>query len=284
MPSANIVEHFEKQQLSKIPLSKPAKVETGTSVCDAVAAMTTEDTGCAFVMAGSDIIGIFTERDVAWKVVRQPDVWDEPVDDVMSPDPFILTGDQTAIDALRLMNARRFRNVPVASSDGKLLGNLSHYDLLHLASDFLREHQATAGDSAPENSLLFVNFTGLMIHKPVISEPSTNLADVVHAMTEAETGLVSIVDARGVVIGEFSEHDLFTKVACRVDDLESEVAGDWMTTEFVATSPRTTISDGLHLMAEKRHRYMILVSETNHPTGVVTFRDIAEYVEVAFSA
>ena len=57
-----------------------------------------------------------------------------------------------------------------------------------------------------------------------------------------------------------------------------------MTTDFVATSSRSTISEGLHLMAGTPHRYMVLVSETNHPTGVATFRDIAEYIEVAFSA
>lgn len=283
MASINIVEHFEGKQLVDIPMSQPAKVETGTSVRDTVAAMTAEDIGCALVMTGSDIGGIFTERDVAWKVVRQPEVWDEPVDGVMSRDPLTLTGEQTALDALRLMNTRRFRNLPVVSRDGKLIGNLSHYDLLHLASDFLHEHKAAA-QSAPENSLLFVNFTGLMVHKPVVFEPSTNLADVVHAMTEAETGLVTIVNERGVVIGEFTEHDLFSKIACQVEDLESEIVGDWMSTEVVATSPRTTVAEGLHLMAGTPHRYMILVSETNHPTGVATFRDITEYVEVAFLA
>ena len=54
--------------------------------------------------------------------------------------------------------------------------------------------------------------------------------------------------------GEFTEHDLFTKVACQIEDLESEVIGDWMTTDFVANSPRTTISEDLHLMAETPHR------------------------------
>lgn len=88
---------------------------------------------------------------------------------------------------------------------------------------------------------------------------------------------------RGAVIGEFAEHDLFTKVACKVTDLATEAVGDWMTDEFAGTSPRTTIADGIHVMAETGHRYLVMLSETGRPTGVATFRDIAVYFEAAFS-
>lgn len=283
MANIDIAQHFETQHLSQMELSSYASVAIGASIRDTVAAMASEGNSCAFVMSGSDIAGIFTERDVAAKVVHQPEVWDAPIEDVMTPDPYTVSGEQTAMDALQLMNHRRFRNVPVRSDDGELLGNLTHYDLIRLASAFLEEKTPVGAEFVPEHSLLFVNFTGLMVSKPVTFEPTASLAEVIDAMTYEETGLVSIVDERGAIIGEFTEHDIFTKVACQIEDLKAEAVGDWMTTEIAATSPRTTISEGVHVMAEMGHRYLVLLSETNRPTGVATFRDIAEYIETAFS-
>ena len=47
-----------------------------------------------------------------------------------------------------------------------------------------------------------------------------SVADAISAMLDYGTGLVTVLDARGTVIGEFTEHDVFTKIACRVEALE----------------------------------------------------------------
>ena len=57
-----------------------------------------------------------------------------------------------------------------------------------------------------------------------------------------------------------------------------------MTEEVAATNVRTSIADGIHLMAEKGHRYLVLITDTGRPTQVATFRDISDYLEVAFAA
>ena len=85
------------------------------------------------------------------------------------------------------------------------------------------------------------------------------------------------------MVGEFTQHDLFRKVACRVEDLSDQRVGDWMTTDFASSLPSATIAEGLHVMAGKRHRYLVLVNETGRSIGIVTFRDIAEYFEAAFT-
>ena len=277
----NIVTHFTDTRLSDISLSAYEPTHTESAIQDTVLAMADADTSCAFVMAGNEVVGIVTEHDVALHVVSHPEVWDKPTEQIMTPDPFTVSSDATAIEALGLMNSQRFRNLPVMDND-IVAGNLTQYDLIRLASLYFKTQQLH-DDQEPETNLLFVNFSGLLLGQPVTFTPEANLAFVIDTMTQEGMGLATIVNNRGVVIGEFSEHDIFTKLACRVTDLEAEVVGDWMTDEFAGTSPRTSIAAGIDIMAEIGHRYLVMLSETGHAAGVVTFGDIAAYFEAAFA-
>ena len=282
VPSGNIVDHFESLTLADLKLSSQVTVAVGSPVRSAVNAMAAENQSCAVILDGRSVVGILTEHDVATKIVASPDRWDSPVDYVMTPDPFVAADDRTALDALRLMNENRFRNLPVVSQRGDVLGNVTQYDLIRLASTFLKGLDVHGAELGPEHNLLFVDFNGLPHRIPVLVEADTSLEETINAMIEESTGLASVVDHRGAVIGEFTEHDVFTKVAFRVEDLADETVGHWMTTPIAAAPPDTPISEGIHLMAEMDHRYLVLLSETNRALGVVTFRDIADYLDAAF--
>ena len=284
MTSSNIVQHFESVPLSRMRLSSHVVVRSGRKVRSVVAAMAAQHTGCAVVTEGARLAGILTERDVTNHVVRSPDVWDSPVDDFMTADPIVIGHDASASDALRLMNARRFRNLPVTNADGDLLGSINHYDLIRMAAAFLESQSELGPELSPEHNLHFVDLTGLPAHEPLLVKPGDSLAAAVEAMISAQTGLVSVVNDRGVVIGELTEHDVFLKVACRVEDLVDERVGDWMTEQIAAAAPGTPISDALGIMAKLGHRYLVLINETNRALGVVTFREITEYFEVVCAA
>lgn len=284
MNSSNIVQHFESVPLSRMRLSSHVVVPSGRKVRSVVAAMAAQHTGCAVVTEGARLAGIFTERDVTNHVVRSPDVWSSPVDGFMTADPMVIGHDASAIDALRLMNDRRFRNLPVTSADGDLLGSVNHYDLIRLAAAFLESQSELGPELSPEHNLHFVNLTGLSAHEPLLVRPDDSLAAAIEAMISAQTGLVSVVNDRGVVIGELTEHDVFLKVACRVEDLVDEPVGDWMTEQIAAAAPDTPISDALGIMAKLGHRYLVLINETNRALGVVTFREITEYFEAVCAA
>ncbi len=279
---SGIVNHFEKTALSGMKLSTQVVVEQGTSCRDAVLTMAEADTSCAFVMARSDIIGIFTEHDVTHRVVRSPDRWDQPVENFMTSNPSVVNGDRSAMDGLRIMTERYFRNLPVRLGGG-VYANLTHYDLITLASDYLKSEHEDNHEFSAEHTLLYVDFYGMPSRVPMEVEAGTSLYDVIEHMIRSDRGLISVVDNRGVLIGEFTQHDVFRKVACRVEDLNDEIVGDWMTTTNMATAlPSTSIANGLHEMARRRHRYLIVVNETGRGLGVVTFRDIADYFQAAF--
>ena len=280
----NIVQHFEGVRLSGMKLSSLVVVPSGRKVASVVAAMAAQHTGCAVVTEGARLAGIFTERDVTKHVVRSPGVWGAAVDDFMTADPVVIDRDASAISALRTMNARRFRNLPVTGADGDLLGSVNHYDLIRLAASFLGSQGKLSPELSPEHNLHFVDLAGLSARDPLLVRPDDSLAAAIAAMLTAETGLVSVVSDRGTVIGELTEHDVFLKVACRVEDLEAETVGDWMTTEIAAATHGASISEALRVMADLGHRYLVLISETDRALGVVTFREITEYFEIVCAA
>lgn len=285
MTTGNIIDYFESVPLEKMRLSSHVTAPTGAQVRSVVMAMSAQMTGCALVMDGARAIGIFTERDITTKLVARPDLWAEPVDEYMTPSPVVITYNASALDALRVMNARGIRNLPVESVDGVLLGCTNHYDLVRLAADFLAlEDSGTSSDLAPEHNLMFVDLSGLPAREPQMVEPSDSLATVIDRMLEAGTGLVSVVNDRGVVIGEVTEHDIFSKIACRVEDLDDETVELWMTKQIAAAAPSTPISDALTVMARVGHRYIVLINETGRALGVLTFKEIADMFDAVFAS
>lgn len=279
----NIARHFARTQLKDIELSAQVVGEVGTPVRDVVMAMANADTSCAFVMDGPKITGILTEHDVTHRVVQSPDVWDQPVDSFMTPNPHVVDKEASAMEALHIMRVNRIRNLPVVLGEAGQYANVTHYDLIVLASRYLEQQPGEGHTLSAEHVLRYVDFYGMHSKIPIEVTEDTSLAEVIELMVSRERGLISIVDDRGVVIGEFTQHDLFGKVACRVEDLEDERVGDWMTTSIASSLPSVTIAKGLQIMAEKRHRYLVLLNETGRSIGIVTFRDISEYFEAAFT-
>ncbi len=284
MTTNNIVEYFKSVRLSQMRLSSHVTASIGTPVRSVVLAMAAQITGCALVMNRADIVGIFTERDITAKLVDRPDLWEKPIDDFMTPAPTVIASDDDALNALHLMNGHSIRNLPVVSADGDLLGCINYYDLIALTAVFLSSDPSSSGDTdpVPEDNLLFVDLTGLQAREPLLVRPQDTLADAIGAMMSTGTGLVSVVNDRGVVIGELTEHDIFTKIACRVTDLDDQTIEPWMTEQIAATAPSTPISEALRLMAELGHRYLVLINETGRALGVLTFKEIAEMLEAVF--
>jgi CBS domain-containing protein len=65
---------------------------------------------------------------------------DAPVEGFMNTNPNTLRLEQTVLDALVLMQSRRFRNVPLVDEDRRLVGVIRQVDILKfLAESFPEE-------------------------------------------------------------------------------------------------------------------------------------------------
>jgi CBS domain-containing protein len=134
------------------------KIESSASAKKAAELMAKYDIGCLVVMNDEKPIGIVTERDMLKRVLLQfRDLRMTRVDDIMST-PLIASNPVTELaEALRLMNERRIKKLPIVE-DGVLIGLLTLTDVVRSVGYF--EHIITSLCSRckwgknPSNTLL----------------------------------------------------------------------------------------------------------------------------------
>ncbi len=109
-------------------------------VLTALRRMAEKHCGALAVMRGPELVGIFSERDYARKVVLVGrSSADTPVSQVMSSPVTTVTRDASVNECLALMTERRIRHLPVVDG-GRVCGMLSIGDLVKEVIDDQR-HQ-----------------------------------------------------------------------------------------------------------------------------------------------
>ena len=101
------------------------------TVFHALELMAQHDVGALLVMDGEQLVGIFSERDYARKIILQGKTSKETlVREIMSDRVAFVTANATVDECMALMTEKRFRHLPVMSSDGNVLGMVSIGDLV----------------------------------------------------------------------------------------------------------------------------------------------------------
>jgi CBS domain-containing protein len=94
-------------------------VTSDTSAIDAISRMKDAHVGCALVIDGGKLVGIFTERDVLNKLTGKAAVAPgTAVKELMSPNPETLPETESVATPLNKMSLGRYRHIPVKKSDG----------------------------------------------------------------------------------------------------------------------------------------------------------------------
>jgi CBS domain-containing protein len=100
-------------------------VAPDTTVLNALRLMADKDVGAVVVLSQGQLVGIFTERDYARKVVLEGKASkDLPVAQIMSTDVVTIDPSWTTDRCMALMDERRIRHLPVVEG-GKVVGVVS---------------------------------------------------------------------------------------------------------------------------------------------------------------
>ena len=118
-----------EQKVSVLPTDDYVAVSPYTPLGQAIEAMKKDEGGCVIVSDDGRVAGIFTERDLLTKVLGQKVDLDSPIADWMQPKVETLSPEATIGDAVRLMNERSFRNIPLVKK-GELVGSISVFDII----------------------------------------------------------------------------------------------------------------------------------------------------------
>lgn len=116
------------------------------SVRDAVALLSAKRIGALPVVSDGSAIGIFSERDVVYRLAEQgPDMLDRTVSEVMTAPVLTVDRGTQVLEALALMTRRRVRHLPVIE-DGALIGFVSIGDLVKYRMDRIEGEAAAMRD------------------------------------------------------------------------------------------------------------------------------------------
>ncbi|HLO63979.1 MAG TPA: CBS domain-containing protein [Azonexus sp.] len=110
------------------PLAVVAPQDT---VYHALTVMAQHDVGALLVLDGEQLVGIFSERDYARKIILHGKSSKETlVREIMSDRVAYVTPTTTMDECMALMTEKRFRHLPVLAEDGGVIGMISIGDLV----------------------------------------------------------------------------------------------------------------------------------------------------------
>ncbi len=108
-----------------------AVVAPGDTVFHALNVMAKHDVGALLVLDGEQLVGIFSERDYARKIILQGKSSKETlVRDIMSDRVAYVTPSATLDECMALMTEKHFRHLPVLDETGNVLSMISIGDLV----------------------------------------------------------------------------------------------------------------------------------------------------------
>ncbi|PWJ56747.1 CBS domain protein [Dyadobacter jejuensis] len=114
-------------------------IHAGNTVFEALELMSTKNIGAVLVLEGEKLIGIFSERDYARKVILLGRASrDTLVGEVMTSKVITVEIDQKIEECMQIMSEKHIRHLPV-NDKGKLVGIISINDIV---SAIIREQKA----------------------------------------------------------------------------------------------------------------------------------------------
>jgi predicted transcriptional regulator len=111
--------------------------------------------------------------------------------------------------------------------------------------------------------------------------PDTTIGEAARIMKTHRIGCV-LVEAQGRLVGIFTERDILTKLVGTGYDPAAVRVDAVMTREVETLSPDDPIAFALQRMSIGGFRHVPLVDETGRPVGVLSVKDIVDYLAENF--
>jgi arabinose-5-phosphate isomerase len=110
--------------------SRCATVECGQPVREALLAMTGAKSGCvAIVNADQTLAGIMTDGDLRRHLIATPNLVDQPVESVMTPNPITLQKEVLALEILHIYEKHNIDDLIVVDEQNRVIGAVDIQDM-----------------------------------------------------------------------------------------------------------------------------------------------------------
>lgn len=127
----DLKEDLRTEQVNHMDLTSFCFAESGSTIRQVVEDMRQKNVNVCLIVKEDDLVGILTDRDVLRHVPGHNEIWDKPINSIMTPDPITIDPTASAADALWLMDQNKIRNLPAVDSSGKVVGNMTHQAIIN---------------------------------------------------------------------------------------------------------------------------------------------------------
>ena len=118
----------------------------------------------------------------------------------------------------------------------------------------------------------------LSLRTPVRVRPDTQLFEVVGKLREFRCGSAVVEDADGTLLGIFTERDLMNRVDHRSFAWHTQPVSQVMTAHPTCVTRDESLAGALERMSTGGFRHLPIVDANGHATGLVSIRDILNYI------
>lgn len=138
----DVPEVLMESTLDEVPRRPALIVETTATIAEVIRQMNDSHRGCALVVRGDRLVGIFTERDVLKRVAGAAlDIHTTPVAEVMTADPETLPEKATTVPfALNRMSVEGYRHIPIVDDHGRPVAVIAMRDVIQWLLQLFPEH------------------------------------------------------------------------------------------------------------------------------------------------
>ncbi len=127
-----IQDALKADKIKLLALEPPLIVERRTPLREVLERMRAHPKGeAALVVEDRKPVGIFTERDVLLKLALSGVKLSEPIEKYMNTRLSCLSVEDSLGEAVRVMNEKKYRHIPLLNAKGELAGSLTIRDVLN---------------------------------------------------------------------------------------------------------------------------------------------------------
>jgi CBS domain-containing protein len=150
-------------------------------------------------------------------------------------------------------------------------------EIAEFIEESIRSLKSREADRPIDEQVLKAPVGVLQPREPIVVEPQTPVLEAVALMQEHRVGCVLVTRA-GKLKGIFTERDVLTTVVGRAVDVSKTPVRKLMTPNPEYLRPTDSIAHALNKMSIGGYRHVPLVNNALTPVGVISVRDIVNYL------
>ena len=257
-----------------VPRTRPLILSGSSPASDAARLMRQHDAGAVLVVDDDDLRGIFTERDVSFRVIAAGyNPQQVTLEKVMTPDPRTVKAGDTVLSALEIMEAGHFRHLPVADN-GEMVGVVAMRDVLYGTNkQIARELQHMSVDLPDDCRIV----SDIMSNNILVTlEGDASVSQASELMKSYDIGAVVILrDNR--LAGIFTERDVSFRVVAEGLDPDTIRLDEVMSADLVTISAGESCQSVVEKMQKGNFRHLPIMQD-NRVAGILSIRDLFSYI------